>query len=249
MAAPPSLPPGNPLVDIHNTFGAVYIGNLFSIGLLGVTIVQAWLYYNHFPKDPIWIKMVVLAVCVVEFLRSTLTSYALYYYLVLNWGNIAGLTTLVWSLKSILVTTMTSKLLGHLFFSWRIYILSPPGRMRYLLTALVIVSTFFDLGKNWDGHFCQPVCRHLQSESFSEYTQGSQRILAPLALATSIAADAIISCCMVFVLSRSKTGFSRTNRLLNMFILYAIEAGLITVVSGTVILILGLGTAPGPRVR
>ena len=27
--------------------------------LLGMTIIQAWFYYDHFPKDPLWMKLVV----------------------------------------------------------------------------------------------------------------------------------------------------------------------------------------------
>ncbi|KZV77153.1 hypothetical protein PENSPDRAFT_660433 [Peniophora sp. CONT] len=221
------LPAGTPLIDIHNTIGAIYIGSIFSVGLLGVTMVQAWLYFDHCPKDPIWMKSVVLAICVVEFLRCTFTSHAAYYYLVQNWGNPTGLNILVWSLKSILLTTKATKVSGHLFFSWRIYMLSPRRRIRNTLTAATVLMTLVDLGKS------------IQAQSMDGYSQErSQKTLNPLGLAIGIAADITVSCCMVFVLSRSKTGFSKTNRLLNAFIFYAVEAGLITVMAGAAALAL-----------
>lgn len=36
-------------------------GRSLLCSLLGMTIMQAWFYYGHFPKDPLWMKLVVSA--------------------------------------------------------------------------------------------------------------------------------------------------------------------------------------------
>ncbi|KZV62127.1 hypothetical protein PENSPDRAFT_692796 [Peniophora sp. CONT] len=221
------LPPGTPLYDIHNTFGAILIGCLISIGILGMTMVQAWFYYDHFPKDPLWLKLVVTAICVVEIVRSTFNCHMVYYYLVQNWGNVLGLNTIVWSLRTINLTTSITKLLGHLFFSWRIYTLSPRGKFRYIATAVAVVPTLLDLSTAMVA-FSYIV----RAPNFDQYNQGKQEIISPLAFAVSMTADATVSICLIFVLSRTKTGFSSTNRILNSLIFYAVEVGLVSVLLG-----------------
>ena len=72
----------------------------------------------------------------------------------------------------------------------------------------------------------------------TEYAKGPSKLLAPIAFATAVSVDVTITSCLVFVLSRNRTGFSRTNRLLNTLIFYAIEVGVITVLAGTLCLIL-----------
>ena len=53
-----------------------------------------------------------------------------------------------------------------------------------------------------------------------------------------MATDATLSICLIFVLSRNKSGFSKTNRLLNSLIFYAVEVGLVTVMVGSLCLAL-----------
>jgi hypothetical protein len=78
----------------------------------------------------------------------------------------------------------------------------------------------------------------LQAKTFQSYTKGDQNVLAPFALATAIATNIAISASLVFVFSRSKTGFNKTNQLLNTLIFYAIQVGIITVLSEIAVLIL-----------
>ena len=73
-----SIPPSNgPLVDLQPSYGAIFIGVLFSTGydthaqtmatlklnilcrLLGILILQGWQYYNNFPKDQMYLKVII----------------------------------------------------------------------------------------------------------------------------------------------------------------------------------------------
>ncbi|KZV67235.1 hypothetical protein PENSPDRAFT_61244 [Peniophora sp. CONT] len=237
MADMPVLPPGTPLVDIHNTFGAIFIGCLASMTLLGMTLMQAWFYYQHFPEDPLWLKLVVVGTCVTEFLRSTFTANTVYYYLVQNWGNPNGLPVIVWSFSTIVLMTNLGELFGHFYFAWRIYMLSPRGKLRYTLSGLVVFFTLWNFGMGVSNYVALA-----RASSLTAYAGGSQVVLAPLALATAISTDVSIAASLIFVLNRSRTGFSKTNRLINTLIFYSVQVGAITVVADAVCIGTNLST-------
>lgn len=73
--------------------------------------------------------------------------------------------------------------------------------------------------------------RSVKAKNLTDYSKGAQVVLAPFAIATAIATDVSIACCLIFVLNRSRTGFSKTNRLINTLIFYAIQVGAITIVA------------------
>ncbi|KAH9944245.1 uncharacterized protein BXZ73DRAFT_96737 [Epithele typhae] len=226
----PILPPGTPLFDVHYTFGAAYIGSLASMGLLGATTLQVWYYYNNFPEDRLWMKLMVFCVWIVEFIRSTFTAHAVYNYLVLNWGNVLGLSEIVWSLSSIIIMTNIGELFGHFYFAWRIYKIST-GAVRYVLTSLVVVLTLWNFGMG-----TATFVNLLQAKNLTDYAAGAQSVLAPFALVTAISTDVAIAGSLVFLLNRTRTGFSRTNRLLNTLIFYAIQVGAITVIADVAVI-------------
>ncbi|KZV76546.1 hypothetical protein PENSPDRAFT_661098 [Peniophora sp. CONT] len=229
----PILPIGTPLVDVQNTFGAILLGGVASVGMLGITLMQAWFYYGHFPGDPHWLKILVVATCIVEFLRSTFTIHAAYFYLVRNWGNASGLEVVVWSLSSLILMTNLNELMCHLYFSWRVYKFSPRNKLRYGLTGMVLTLTLanFALG-------IVTYANLAQVDNLEQYTTGSQTVLAPFSLAIAIAADISLAGCLVFVLTRAKTMISKTKRVLNALIFYAIQVGALTVLTDVAVLVL-----------
>jgi hypothetical protein len=79
-----------------------------------------------------------------------------------------------------------------------------------------------------------------KSPNVTSFAGGSQKILSPFALATAISTDVVITLSLVFLLNRSRSGFSKTNRLINALIFYAIQIGAMTVLADVVIIILNV---------
>ncbi|KAK0436761.1 hypothetical protein EV421DRAFT_1739447 [Armillaria borealis] len=73
---------------LGKTLGAVYIGATIAAILFGITILQTAIYYQRFRKD--WI---------LDALHVALSTHALYFYLVENFGNLEVLNEVVWSFK------------------------------------------------------------------------------------------------------------------------------------------------------
>ncbi|KIJ32371.1 hypothetical protein M422DRAFT_265869 [Sphaerobolus stellatus SS14] len=46
-------------VNLNPIYGAIYIGIMFATFFQGVLTLQAYIYYESFPKDPIKIKLLV----------------------------------------------------------------------------------------------------------------------------------------------------------------------------------------------
>ncbi|KAI0700466.1 hypothetical protein BC835DRAFT_421667 [Cytidiella melzeri] len=218
-----------------NTFGVVQIGGTASVGLLGVTTLQTWFYYYTYPEDNLATKLLVAVVWIIEFVRSSFLVHAAYHYLVLNWGNPAALSVIVWSVSSLPLTTNLGELFGHLYFAWRIWMLSQMLAMRWALTSLVVILAVWNFGMGLATYIIS-----LQSASVDAFVSGAQKVLSPFALSTAISTDVAIMASLIFLLNRgrSRTVFAKTDRLINTLTFYAIQAGMITVLADVVIIVL-----------
>lgn len=227
--APPGIPTG-PHLDLRNSYGAILLGAFASVGLLGITTLQAWLYYSRYDKDPTILKLTVAAVWIIEFIRSSFGVHASYHYAILEWGNLSALLTVVWSIDAIVFMTNMGELFGHLYFAWRVKILSN-GRL--ILPSIIVFFTI--------SNFALGVTTFVLSNAqsvVSQRTNGPSSVLSSTALCTAIATDVTITLSLIFLLNRSRTGFSKTNRLINTLIFYAINIGAITSVTDIVVLVL-----------
>ncbi|KAI0313885.1 hypothetical protein OF83DRAFT_493825 [Amylostereum chailletii] len=213
----PSSPAPLPHFDLRNTFGAIFLGGTASVGILGITVLQAWLYYSNYPDDRRFVKLLVAVVCIIEFIRSSFTVAATYHYLVTEWGNPLALNQNIWTLDIVVFMTNLGELFGHLYFAWRVWILSR-GRLRLVLTSLIVcIPHALQLG--------------IKASTLTQISEGPITVLSPVALGTAIATDIVIMLSLIFLLHRGRTGFSKTNRLINTLIFYAIQVGSITAIT------------------
>ncbi|KAF8881872.1 hypothetical protein BD779DRAFT_986358 [Infundibulicybe gibba] len=223
------------LPDITPTFGALLIGGYASIGLFGVLTLQCWLYCSQFPGDPTRMKLMVAFVWISEFLRSCFMVHAIHYYTVLQWGNPAPLSRAVWSLELLLVMTSIVELVVHLYFAYRVWIVS--GR-RWLMPSIICFFTI--------SNFVMGACEYAFSiveTTFDKITGGFTSDFATAALCCVVAADWTITGSLIYYLrqSRSETQSSRLNTVINQLIFYAINIG--ALISAVDLVVLGLSSA------
>ncbi|KAF8881865.1 hypothetical protein BD779DRAFT_1675209 [Infundibulicybe gibba] len=249
-------PPNGPLLDIRQTFGALLIGAFASVGLLGVLTLQCWLYFSRFPNDPHFVKLLVAAVWVLEFIRSCFMVHAVYFYTVLQWGNPAGLAYAHWSLEAILLMTFLVELLVHLYFTYRVWIIS--GR-KWIVPAIILFFTICT--------FVTGVCEYgssIKEAKFSKIAGGITGVIivppstkfksqifqfqdwALAALSCVIVTDWLITASLVYYLRQclSETGFSRSNTIVGRLIFYAINIGVLTSAGDLVVLALCASQIP-----
>jgi hypothetical protein len=92
--------PGHALVDIQNTYGCTFIGLVVSIMLFGITVCQTWGYFWHYSKrDPKSLQFFVLFIFFLDAVHTILCIYTVYWYLVLNFGNVEALEYNMWAMN------------------------------------------------------------------------------------------------------------------------------------------------------
>ncbi|KAF8896460.1 hypothetical protein BD779DRAFT_587408 [Infundibulicybe gibba] len=71
----------------HATYGALLVGLIFATFLQGVLTTQLHAYFERYPKDPRYVKLLVIAVWITDTIHLVLISLAVYYFLVSIWGD------------------------------------------------------------------------------------------------------------------------------------------------------------------
>ncbi|KAJ3508494.1 hypothetical protein NLJ89_g5723 [Agrocybe chaxingu] len=263
MSAPPSPSLNEPLVDLRPTYGAILIGLLFSIGLLGVTTSQVWQYYSGFPKDPLYLKFIVAYVWVLELLRVAFAGDGVYYYLVLNWGNPVALITLVWTSQVNLLLSPLVELAVRLYFAYRVWILSRRNGIMSPIIILLALAHFGEAVPISEKASCLKLVvlamgtgawiLSFQNPKVTDYTP-LLRSFGTAGLCLAMVADWTISLSLIYWLNKSRSGMARTNSIINYIMFYTINMGLITrtqlpmpSMTDIVVLVLSLWKSPEPQ--
>ncbi|KAI0323795.1 hypothetical protein GY45DRAFT_518824 [Cubamyces sp. BRFM 1775] len=223
LPAIPSLTP---------TYGSILIGTALALILYGLTLHQAYRYARLYPTDPTWLKYYVTVLVIMDTLQSVLSTHTCYWYLVTNYFNPTHLYTGVWSLNMLSVVQCSAIVICQCFYTRQVYILiKAPYKYIVVLVAVVMgtIGTGASIADSAEA-FIQP--------NFAEY----QKFLWLVAVSFGpvIATDIMLTSILVFTLHRSRTGFKRTDSLIDTLILYSICTGLITDLFGIVTFILAL---------
>ncbi|PPQ79469.1 hypothetical protein CVT26_007712 [Gymnopilus dilepis] len=207
--------------NLSDTYGAMYIGCklfLFLISVFdvltiphfqGVLTVQAYLYYESFPKDPLRVKLVVAAVWIADFVHLVLISSAGYHYFIANWGNVPALMQSTEELDLHLALIGVATIICQGFFLHRVWLLSNRQTLLVIVLGLGCLTTFsFDVGMS------VVISRALSVATFTKYTPevialfstgaGSEEI-HPLTNAFE-SVDLIIAAFLCYYLMKGRSG-------------------------------------------
>ncbi|TDL25234.1 hypothetical protein BD410DRAFT_785104 [Rickenella mellea] len=201
--------------------GALFLCLLLSTLLFGIICLQAYSYYQKFPEDRVYVKLFVALLLALNLCNVALLSAGMHHYLIENFGNFSALMQpngLINS-SSFLNTFMTS--MCQLYFGWRVWRLSNGN---YFLTGTIIFLTCTHLA------FGTKIVVTAFSAKFNDF-QAKQRdseAFIGTTLGSALACDIMITASLCFFLNRGKTGFRRTDSLVQSLILYSVCTGLIT---------------------
>ncbi|GLB44355.1 hypothetical protein LshimejAT787_1602850 [Lyophyllum shimeji] len=215
-----------PRIVIDDTFGASFIGVLFTAMLYGITTLQTYFFYVYYPTDRIENKLLVASIWALDTGHMALVSICMYYYLVTNYSNPPALAVGHWSLFTSVAVNVTIAFLVHVFFTVRIFRLSS-RRVRWWLTPIISLLVL--------AHFCfgvETVVFLFLKKRFDKLNEFTLFAAMPFAL-FAVLSDIFIAAALCVLLYGSRTGFRRTNTLVNTLMVYAINRCVLTSVVAT----------------
>ncbi|KAL1948182.1 hypothetical protein VTO73DRAFT_12257 [Trametes versicolor] len=198
--------------------------------LYGVTLHQVHRYYTLYPRDFWWYRALVPSLLVLETAHTILNADTYYYYLVTSHGSVTRMLYYRLSLKLSIFVIGASLLLCQVFYASRIYLFGSRHFRHFAFTSVIFpLAVLFALAET-----------ALAVEAFS-----SSSILISVAnswmisatYGSAVAVDTLITGTMIYILLRSRTGFSKTDNTVKALILYSVNTGLVISVVGIIVLI------------
>ncbi|KAI0656142.1 hypothetical protein C8Q70DRAFT_393599 [Cubamyces menziesii] len=222
-ADPGQIPP---LPSLNNTYGALVLGTCFGLMLYGLTVHQTYRYGRLYPRDVPWLKGLVAGILTLETLHTTLCIIAVYYHLVLNYFNPASLLEGHWSTRLLTPTTGLTIILCQSFYVFRVYQVGSHFVYKSLVSAAIVcMFCSFDL----PGFMIAATIEGFRL-SLNDFQHVSWLVSAIFGCA--VLADICLTGTLVVVLLRARTGFRRTDSLIEVLIIYSINTGLLTSIFG-----------------
>ncbi|KAF9233482.1 hypothetical protein BU15DRAFT_90336 [Melanogaster broomeanus] len=199
----------------ENTIGTLLIGVFFNTFLYGLVVYQFAAYYRTKFNDRPIIKYMVLFLFILDTFHSASAIYMAWAYTVTNYDNPAALAVAQWPYAFTPIGTVIAALVTQLYLGYRIWRLSS-SKLLYAVVVLLAVTPFV-LGM---------VCA---IKAWIINVLSELPSLTPLVIAwltTQVAADMFVTGTLIILLTRSRTGFRKTDTIINRLIRGAIQTGL-----------------------
>ncbi|KAH8994391.1 hypothetical protein EDB86DRAFT_3078247 [Lactarius hatsudake] len=214
------------VADIRNTYGCTFIGLIISVMLFGITALQTWIYYWQYgSRDTKALKLFIAVIFLLDALHTSLCIYSIYWYLILNFGNVEILDHNMWAMNvQVDVNTLVDYLV-QLYYARRVYIVG--GSLIVPIIIVIFGAACFGLAFVF-------TARAAALKFWSRYTS-----LVPvtcIGLGSGVVADILIAASMCWFLYHKKTGFARRVQL-SPFTPQTIQSGLLTSVLTSAVLI------------
>ncbi|KAH9038852.1 hypothetical protein EDB84DRAFT_1082591 [Lactarius hengduanensis] len=204
---------------------AILLG-LLSSGCLSVLcslvchLQQTWIYFWHYWKrDPMALKFFVAFIIVMDALDTILSAYAIYWYLVLNFGNVENLDYVMWAMNMEFAIGPEAIVCAfvQIFYARQVFIVSRSIICPIFIVVSITISFSFGL---------LFVVKELALRRFSWFH--SSLWVMCVGVAAVAMTDLLIAAAMCWSLYRKRTGFARTDSIITTLMAYSINSGLLT---------------------
>ncbi|TFY70045.1 hypothetical protein EVG20_g2896 [Dentipellis fragilis] len=215
MAAAPAAIP-----SLDATFGAMFIGVILAATLYGVTCLQTWSYFRDYPEDTWRIKTLVLAVFISDTVHQALITQSVYEYLVTHYFDPTYLGLINRTLLIEVLFNGFTAVMVQSYFILRIWRLSK-GKLWLALPVVAFAIAQFLVTIIY-------TAKGLKLTGFDEMTDVVFQALSISINGTTVATDVSIAAILCGLLHGSRTGFRRTDNMINKLMIFSVNTGLLT---------------------
>jgi len=191
-------------------------------------MLQAFLYFVWYPKDPWSFKVTVILVLVLESVQMGASFGNIYDWFIKQFGNWDALRFIGWPDMLQLTALYLSVFVAQAHFARCIYHLQ---KQNIILPALIFLLALVAVGCG--------LGQVVQCIKLGEYSKlGATKVTTNVQAGTAIIADILITFGLCWRLNQGRGGIQSTNRILNFLIMTAINRGGFTVIFAALNIIL-----------
>ncbi|KAF4607509.1 hypothetical protein EYR38_001581 [Pleurotus pulmonarius] len=205
-------------MSFDSTLGSLLVGGLAAVALWGVTNVQTFNYFARGSNDRPSFKLLILALWVLDTFDSVLDGHILYFYLVSNYASPMAVMTPVWSVIIHVAITSVCDFIIRSMFARRAFRLSG----NWPLTIFIVAVSLTDL---------MITVKAFKISSFIQLDTLSTLFYINFAAGTI--SDGSVAIALCYYLYQSRTGFTKTDSLIRVLMLYIVNTGLIVFLDAT----------------
>ncbi|KAH0591134.1 hypothetical protein H2248_001233 [Termitomyces sp. 'cryptogamus'] len=162
-----------------------------------------------------WIQVIVITLFVTDTLHSAVAIYAGWETCVTNYANPESLAFVSWTIPFTACATSVAAILTQFFLGHRVWILTKNMAFVVVIGVLSVLGFIFGIYSGIRSGIIREVAHFAPLKPF---------VICWLGFQTS--ADLLLTFILSFVLSRSRTGFRKTDTIINRLIRGAIQTGL-----------------------
>ncbi|KAM5543088.1 hypothetical protein V8D89_003472 [Ganoderma adspersum] len=218
------------LPTLDETYGALLIGTFIGILLYGVFVHQVYRYTQMYKDDSLAVRLTVFILLVVDTAHTVVSSHSCYAYLVSHYFTPLALLEGIWSIQVQPLLAGLGVLVSQSFFARRVYIISPKYRVLVAVSLLLTLATF--------GFAVAGTVIAFKLHVFTQYEHFYW--IDSAACACAVAADMLTTSVLIFTLRRNRTGFRRTDTIINSLVQYSINTGLLTGITNCLALVFAI---------
>jgi len=201
--------------EFDTTVGVLLLGIMFNTYLYGVVTYQFLVYRNTKFNDPLWLKSIVGVLFAVDTLHSAVAIYAAWQTCVTNYANPSSLAVISWTIPFTAVATSVAAIFTQFFLGHRVYKLTQSKPIVGVIGLFSVIGFVFGVYAGIRSGIIKQVADFAPLNPF---------VICWLGFQTG--ADLLITFVLSFVLMRSRTGFRKTDTVINRLIRGAIQTGL-----------------------
>ncbi|KAF9043237.1 hypothetical protein BJ165DRAFT_1371894 [Panaeolus papilionaceus] len=208
----------NPALALDNSMGAMMIGTIVSAVLHGICLLQAFIYSQKYRKDAWWMKSLVMTTVSFDAIHLVMITTAVYHYVVTNFHSPDRLRFLTWTVLMEALFTGVNAGIVQTFYTYRIWRLS---KHNWLITGsiLFLILCTTGCGVAW-------VILSMRMETYEDLLTISPLTITINALSTTVDVAIAISLCVL--LHTARTGFRRSDTIINQLIVFVVNTGMLT---------------------
>lgn len=209
----------SPDQTLDTMYGAPFLGVIIAAFLFGVTSLQAYWYFHHYPRDPMKQKLSVGSLWLLDTAHTAATIHAMYYYMVSNFGNVTAAYNIVWSIQLQVAINVVIIVFVQSLYASRIWRLSGyhRGFLGYIAMATVLGGFAIGVVLAYEMYTI---------DTFVELNHIAWAVEASLSAATGI--DAVLAGAMCWHLKKSQGKDQILNSRISQIMQYTLSSGMLT---------------------